>query len=289
MKHLIAFILVIFLFSCQNSTDKKEEMSLTQLSFDTIKPVQTREFIYTDSIIRYSDNRKEKTIIYTNNIAHNSIHYKVLNTKGNLVEIGIAKDTLLYTSPEFKEEFYQRNDYVTRYRDNGTLLQKGFILYEDSLSYRNLKDQYWDVYCTYDSLEILDYRQQPVRPGSNWFYIGTTYHRNGKMKLQWEQGDKFAGGVMLWLKEWDSQGRKIEEVKCEHFMPEWGNSYNHTFTVETTIEYYPNGNIKRIGKSKAFAQSESCPCGEEEYYNKEGKLERTEKHPSCYNYELDCD
>lgn len=114
-----------------------------------------------------------------------------------------------------------------------------------------------------------------------------SYYNNGQLKEYHIQGDMYAGGVSVEIICYDSLGHKTEHTTYEHLMPDWGTSYNHTFSIATTKQYYPNGKIKAIEKVKSFGESDIYKCGKWLYYNERGNVIRAETYGSCYNFELE--
>lgn len=113
------------------------------------------------------------------------------------------------------------------------------------------------------------------------------YYTNGQLHSHWDNECINAGMFSSFAVNYDSLGRKTEETTWEHLYPEWGTSYNHTFSIKTMRTYYPNGKLKSLKKTKSFVDSDECRCDTWIYYNEQGKVLKTEQYGDCYDFELE--
>mgnify|MGYP003623390537 FL=1 len=115
--------------------------------------------------------------------------------------------------------------------------------------------------------------------------IYDNFYPNGQLWRRIVQSNGHGkGGVTLSMLEYDSLGYKLSEISNEHFPTE-----SDIFQVSTIKDYYPNGKLKRISYTKAFYESDACPCGKWVYYDKSGKVIKTKQYTDCYNLKLDCE
>ncbi len=241
-----------------------------------------------DSIVCILKDNGWRKVIYTTTILDGNIHYKIFDTAENLREIAyIRYIPLAFDSTNYDTVMFPHPDSVVQYNNNGVICKTGLVEYEAN-NYLYTISPSWTKDCSYDSTGILTQMIIFTAPGS-FHFVSESYYRNGQIKEKWIQGESFASGACLGTTEWDSLGNKIKEREYDYKMQKknW-TSYNERFCVETTTEYYPNGRIKQVTKTKSFVESEECPCGQWIYYDEKGQKVRTEQHKPCNNFLIDC-
>lgn len=113
------------------------------------------------------------------------------------------------------------------------------------------------------------------------------YYPNGQLHEYWANKSLYGARFTSFSVSYDSLGHKTKEINWEHLFPEWGTSYNDTFSVATIRKYYPNGRLKSLTKMKSFCESEAHRCETWVYYDEMGKILKTENYGDCYNFELE--
>jgi len=235
-------------------------------------------------------NSSGRKIIYTMAIPDNGIHYKIYDTIGNLREIAYARRIpLAFDSVDYYGTvMYPYPDSIVQYYNNGVIQATGFVEYEAE-DYQYASNSHWTIKYEYDSTGILINKITATEPdGIDWRFISTSYYRNGNIKEKYIQGSHGSGGACLGITKWDSLGYKTKEYQYDYKFPEWGESQYDRFCVETIIEYYPNGKVKQITKTKSFYESDECPCGQWVYYDEKEQKIRTEQHKPCNNFLIEC-
>ena len=165
---------------------------------------------------------------------------------------------------------------------NNELLSERYILWrssEDCIAGQNEdyigEKQYYDD----NSYEIEKYTDS----GTDYWH----YYPNGQLKEHWINEGLYGATFSTFFVSYDSLGYKTKEINWEHSFPEWGISYNHTFSVETTQKYYQSGKLKSLTKKKSFCEQDSYRCGTWVYYDEQGKVQKTETYGDCYSFELE--
>ena len=281
-----------------------------------------REIVYRDSTLNWSDKlhffdndsiemRRDGRLMYTQylNCGKGEIIYRYYDYHGNVerevysidMEMGQLhfKDYNQYVSESIDPKGYlsavdsmpdllkdDLGEYwrigVIKAMEGKELLSEKYILWqsvEDCIAGQN--DDYIGkkVYNNDNSYEIEKYTDNGI---AYWHY-----YPNGQLNSHWINKSLYGGIFSTFSVSYDSLGRKIEEINWEHSFPEWGVSYNHTFSVETIRKYYQNGKLKSLTKLKSFCEGEGYRCGTWTYYNEQGKVLKTEKYGDCNSFELE--
>lgn len=238
----------------------------------------------------YPTGEQEMIVYHADSTMYGVLRYKSFFKSGKLQSVAYTqkKDTF-FTDDEYYD--FVRTDSLIIYAENGSETRIGNITYTNRDSYENAMTHqaYNGARRTYNADGILIEEDIPLdgKGYGNPQKAYKSYYTNGQLRSYHIQGDMYAGGVGLEYLKYDSLGNKVEHVTFEHLYPEWGQSYNDTFSISTIKEYYPNGKMKSIKKEKAFAQSEGYKCGKWIYYDNKGNIIRTETYGDCYNFELE--
>ncbi|MDU1892232.1 MAG: hypothetical protein E6767_16230 [Dysgonomonas sp.] len=297
MKAILYILLILIFYSCSDT--KKNTIQPSNTITDPVSVVLLADTIERRGL-KMIDFGNDSTyvfdrvgrdfiysVIYTSELKSGDVHYKIFNRDGSLSLIAHVIDTMLFDTAKVGY-IYPRVDSLTEFHPNGKPSLIGYKYYWEEEDFKYSTSSGSNLYTEYDTLGRKTSRLISVEP-SGWPQYNETYHSNGELKSRWKGDFIYNSGGSLWGKSWDEKGRLISQYKTEHFFPDWGDSYNNRFTVETTIDYYPGGGIKQISKHKSFVESEECPCGEWEYYNRKGELIHTQKYKPCYNFKLECD
>ena len=293
MKFIVLiFIIPYLLYSCKPNGKTIVSTIETVAQSDTLIHGERYVLYGQDSAICVLRGNNECKIIYTTAIPDGGIHHKSYNAAGTLCEIAYSRHIpLAFDSTDYSGGYYVMYPYpdsVVQYYDNGMVRRSGYAKYHQE-NYRLAINRLWIRYSDYDSTGILTDKATSTLPGSVSDWIYESFHPNGRLKEKRIQGDVYVSGASLAATEWDSFGNKIKEYKYDYKMPDWGTSYNDRFCVETITEYYPNGKIKQISKTKSFVESDECPCGQWVYFDENGRKVRTEQYKPCNNFLLDCE
>ncbi|NDV94730.1 hypothetical protein D0T84_07330 [Dysgonomonas sp. 521] len=249
--------------------------------------------IITDSpIIKkfYPTGEQEMIVYHADSTMYGVLRYKSFFKSGKLQAVAYTqKEDTSFAHDEHYD--FVRTDSLIIYAEDGSEKRIGNVTYTDKDSYLTgmTYQTYHGVWRTYNADGILIEEDIPLdgEGYGNPQKAYKSYYTNGQLKSYHIQGDMYAGGVGLEYLKYDSLGNKVEHATFEHLYPEWGQSYNDTFSISTIKEYYPNGKMKSIKKEKAFAQSEGYKCGKWIYYDNKGNITRTETYGDCYNFELE--
>lgn len=314
-----AVLLLFILTACNQTEEDKIFKILPKVVFSKYRNLtyDYRELHYRNDSIYYfriSDNKLE-SIKYTSGISLGQPFYKTYYPTGELENIvynvdstsyGVMRYQSFFESGRLKAKVYtrridplfadepdtfKRTDSLVMYSKDGLETEIGNITYTDEDSYLKGKmyKGYYGEWSTYNANGTLIEWQMPLdgQGYGNPRKAYKSYYNNGQLKEYHIQGDMYAGGVSVETICYDSLGHKTEHTTYEHLMPDWGTSYNHTFSIATTKQYYPNGKIKAIEKVKSFGESDIYKCGKWLYYNERGNVIRAETYGSCYNFELE--
>jgi len=313
LKHLIWIF--AFLFSCSNGSSQQKDQIFSPLAtyskhykevhygtdsvyYYGIKDSILEKIIYRSDITVgkpiiktfYPTGETEKIIYQTDSTLFGEMRYQLFFKSGEISQVGYTRrnDSLFINEPET----FKRTDSVISYSKDGLTTRIGTKTYVNRKSYLMEKhswDYYSGVWRTYNADGILIEEDIPLdgEGYGNPQKAYKSYYTNGQLKEYAVQGDMYAGGVSLEYIRYDSLGNKLEHATFEHLYPEWGQSYNDTFSVSTIKEYYPNGKVKTFKKEKAYSQSEAYKCGKWIYYDGKGNIKRTETYGDCYNFELE--
>ena len=275
----------------------------------TIKPIsgiieQTDAFVFPDTIVQgerffffapdsaYAVLRdgSGRKVIYTGTVADGGVHFKIYNHDGSLRKIAYARHIPLAHNYYF-DTMHPHPDSVVIFHDNGAVRTIGFVEYEAG-HYQFASFPSWTVKKGFDYKGVLTYKliaNVPGGIGGLGNFTSKRFHPNGKLKEKWVQGTFGGFGVGFESMEWDSLGRKVSMHQSDFSFPEWAWSGRDLFQVTTFTRFHPNGNIKHIVRTKSFAESDVCPCGEWLFFDEKGEIIRREQHTPCDNFELDCD
>lgn len=299
----------------------EKEMYSDSITSNSSKWVM-REIVYRDSILNWSDKlriyendsiemRRDERLMYTQylNRPKGEVIYRYYNYDGaperevyNIdMEVGQIHfrdfyrhdsnrvENIGYLSaadsiPSPSNENWSKYKYISVIKKvrNGLILSERYLSWEsleDCVAGRNdeyiiRKDYYKD-----NSYQITKYTDDGT--------IDWLYYPNGQLQSYGANKSLYGGNFSTFDIRYDSLGHKIEETSWEHLYPEWGDSYNNTFSVATTQEYYLNGKLKSLTKMKSFAESDGYRCGTWIYYDESGRILKTEKYGNCYNFELE--
>ena len=131
-----------------------------------------------------------------------------------------------------------------------------------------------------------------VREGPWWDFDCKykTFYRNGKLKSESQQGIACAMGIQVGEQlDYDSLGNLLDKISFNNICDTIYNSGHNTWTIATTIEYYPGNKMKaKKMNTSGYESGGDCPCGTWEYYDKNGNLVKKEKYPDCKDGNLDC-
>lgn len=279
---------IIYKDSTLNWSDK-----LRYFDNDSIEMSRDGRLMYTqylnrgkgEIIYRYYNFGETTREVYNIDTELNEIHFRAYN--------GYDRDSVEYTgyvsSSDSVPDLLKDNwgDYfcvgVIKKKKGGELLSESYHLWRSFEHFVKGKDE--------DAIgEKTSYRHDngyEITKYTDEGRIYWDYYPNGQLKRHGDVKWIYGGMFSTFLVSFDSLGHKKEEINWEHLYPEWGESYNHTFIIEITREYYPNGRLKFLMKTKAFSQSDGYRCGTWVYYDKQGKVVKKEKYGDCYNFELE--
>lgn len=282
-----------------------------------------REIIYRDSILNWSDKlriyendsiemSRDGRVLYTqylnrqqDEIIYRYYHYdgtprrEVYNTDMRLGQIhfrdfyqhdkdGIENIGYLSTFdsiPNPSNEDWSKYRYISVIKSvlGDLLLSEKYLFWESLENYA--AGQYGESILrkVYNKKDNSYYITRYMEDGT----IDWHYYPNGQLQSHEIYKSMYGGNFSTFDISYDSVGNKIEETNWKHLYPKWGESYNHTFSIETKREYYSNGKLKSLTKMKSFAESDVYRCGTWIYYDQKGKVLKTEKYGDCYNFELE--
>lgn len=261
---------------------------------DSIEMRRDGQLMYTQYL-----NRGKGKIIYRYYDYHGTVEREVCNID---IEIGQIhfRDYHKYDAKNIKNTGYisasdlipnPLNDDWSEYHYVGVirtvrgeqLLSETYLLWqspEDCVAGRNgeyiAKKEYYD---DDNSYRITKYTDSGT---INWYY-----YPNGQLHSHGDNESLYGGTFSTFFVSYDSLGRKTEEINWKHSYPEWGTSYNDTFSVMTTRKYYTNGKLKSLTKMKSFCESDGYRCGTWIYYDERGRILKTENYGNCDNFKLE--
>lgn len=284
---------------------------------------EMREIVYRDSVLNWSDKlrffdndsiemHRDERLIYTQylNRRIGEIIYRHWNYNGKV-------EREVYSIDMTKTDQIHFRDYFNYFSDSTS--QKGYLTVLDSipdLLKTNLGDYFRigvikqmkgkqlfsEKYIVWRSAENCVEGQFEDFIGTKQYYdtnyvniekytsdgnLSWYFYPNGKLKSHWISKHVYGSIFSSYSVNYDSLGNKTKEKKWQHLFPEGGSSYNDTFLVETTQNYYKNGKLKSVTKHKSFCESDSYRCGTWLYYNERGNVTKTEKYGDCYNFKLE--
>lgn len=223
--------------------------------------------------------------VYNTDLKIGQIHFRYYRTYGSGDTESIAYISTYDSIPNPLNEDLSSHRYVSVLKK----MRENQLLSETYLSWQSLEDyiagdnDYYIAGKEYDnknnSLTITKYTENGT--------ISWDYYPNGQLRSHWSNQGLYGGIFSTFLIQYDSLGHKTEEITWEHSYPKWGESYNDTFSVGTTREYYSNGKLKSLTKTKSFCESDSYRCGTWVYYNEQGEILKTQKYGKCYNFKLE--
>ncbi len=223
--------------------------------------------------------------VYSTDRKVGQIHFRDFNRHDSDEVENIGYVSIADSIPNPLNEDWSQYKYISVIKSvrGGQLLSEAYLIWNDRESYVMgkygeivLRKTYYDKDGSYNITRYTD-------EGT----ISCDYHPNGQLSYYGVHKSLYGATFSTFYVRYDSLGHKTERVDWEHLYPEWGNSYNDTFSVATTREYYLNGKLKSLTKIKSFAESESYRCGTWIYYDEKGKILKTEKYGNCYNFKLE--
>ena len=278
---------VVYRDSIMNTSDK-----LRIYENDSIEMYRDEKLLYTQYLNRdqsevvyrhYNYIGQPERVVYATNMEIGQLHFRDLQTSEEYESIGYLSTSDSIPSPENEDWSKYKYVSVVKSQKNGILYAEEYIAWESLEDWIVARDGEQFVSKKYNN----DSNEYEIEKWTGDSIVYSSYYANGQLKTYFVNQSLYGGIFTTFYVSYDSLGHTIEKTNYEFRYPECGKSYNDTFIVATTQEYYPNGRLKFKKKIKSYAESDDYRCGVWIQYSEEGKILNTIKYGDCYNLILE--